>query len=738
MPAPLDKARRYGIVPVAALSDALRPSPPVEGGRAARVPAHMSSPHPQRRDATPRDAQLPAPQAPGNSGAPRVGLVGLGGDEAALARAALAQEGCTAESCADAEGLLARLRAGAFDLALADLDALAIGPAEFIRRVKRAAPQTPVLVLSRDGAAAAPVEALRAGAYDYLQKPVRPDELRARLRHALASRRLGLSVRQRSLQLAFVSQLSRAFGASLHLREVLRTAVGDLRALADFDLALALTHNTTDEAALVHPLTPEAEALWPPDTELPLDACVLGQHFDGTRPRLVAGCEPLPADLARLRDAGFTSLLLLPLAQRGQLIAVIVLASRSPGRFDGCDLGLLQHVGEHLASAVVNSRLYEHLKTLSAQLEDTVRERTREALEVKRHLESLLEAAGDAIITVDLSRRITSWNQGARQILGHSRDEVAGTLITLLASGEGAATQLATILDAALDGKVASNVETQWLRRDRKEVSLSLTVSPIPGTAQPLAGVLVIARDITERKRLQDELFHSEKLASIGQLAAGVAHQINNPLGAISGRAQMLLRLSGPPHQDFLRDQLAKIQADCARIAETINELLGFARKTETAKRHTDLNAVLDETLEMIRHGLTRPNIRIERRYGERLPPLLASANHLRQLFANLMTNALDAMPVGGTLTLATRCLPPTPERPEKLLEVAVTDTGVGIPPDDLARIFEPFYTTKPPGQGTGLGLAVARRIVDFHNARIDVASTPGAGTTFTVQFPLP
>ncbi len=695
------------------------------------------SPHPKRTHATPRDEQPPAPQALGHAGAPRVGLVGLAGEEAAKARAALAQEGCAVEACADADGLLARLREGAFDLTLADVDSLGVGPGEFIRRVKRAAPQTTVFVLSRDGAAAAPVEALRAGAYDYFQKPLRADELRARLRHALASRRLGLSVRQRSLQLAFVSQLSRAFGASLDLREVLHTAVGDLRALADFDLALAVTRNAAEDAALIHPLTPEAEALWPPGAEAPLASCALAQVGDGTRPRLVAGDGPLPADLARLRDAGYPSLLLLPLAPRGGLIGVVVLASRRPGGFDASDLGLLQHIGEHLASAVVNARLYEHLKTLSAQLEDTVRERTREALEVKRHLESLLEAAGDAIITVDLGRRITSWNQGARQILGHARDDVGGTDITLLASGEGAATQLATILDAALEGRVASNVETQWLRRDRKEVSVSLTVSPIPGTAAPvagnglpLAGVLVIARDTTDRKRLQDELFHSEKLASIGQLAAGVAHQINNPLGAISGRAQMLLRLSGPPHEDFLRDQLAKIRADCARIAETINELLGFARKTETVKRHTDLNAVLDETLEMVRHGLTRPDVRVERRYGERLPPLLASANHLRQLFANLMTNALDAMPAGGTLTLASRCLPPTAERPERLVEVAVTDTGVGIPPDDLARIFEPFYTTKPPGQGTGLGLAVARRIVDFHNGRIDVASRGKSPTT--------
>jgi signal transduction histidine kinase len=179
------------------------------------------------------------------------------------------------------------------------------------------------------------------------------------------------------------------------------------------------------------------------------------------------------------------------------------------------------------------------------------------------------------------------------------------------------------------------------------------------------------------------------------------------------------------------------MRADCARIADTVNDLLGFARKTETVKQPTDLIAVLEETLEMVTHGLPAASIRIKRRYAERLPPLLASPNHLRQLFANLVTNAFDAMPDGGTLTIATRLIPPAADRPEKLLEVSIADTGVGIDPEDIPRIFEPFFTTKPPGQGTGLGLAVAHRIAQLHNAHISVASDPGSGTTFNIHFPV-
>jgi PAS domain S-box-containing protein len=398
---------------------------------------------------------------------------------------------------------------------------------------------------------------------------------------------------------------------------------------------------------------------------------------------------------------------------------------------------VLQHVGGHLASAVENAQLYEQLKVLSSQLEETVAERSREVFEVKRYLENLVETAGDAIITADLEGHITGWNKGAQEILGYSKEELRGKSILVLASGEGSREQVGAIVARARNGETTSNVETGWLRKDRKEATVSLTVSPIADSSAEIVGILTIARDITERKKLQEELFHSEKLASIGQLAAGVAHQINNPLGAISGRAQMLLRLPGPLDEPFLKEQLGKIQADCARITETVSDLLGFARKTETVKQYTDVNTVLEETLEMVKHEMIAHKARIERAYSENLPPIVASSNHLRQLFANIMTNAFDAMRGGGTLNVLTTFRPATAEHNEQVVEVAFADTGVGIPQEELSRIFEPFYTTKPPGEGTGLGLAVAKRIVDFHNGRIDVESTVGVGTTFTIQFPV-
>lgn len=666
-------------------------------------------------------------------------LAGLNGQELGDVRAVLEGEGCEVLVVSDALAALEAVQGDAYDLVLVDLDSVGMQGAELVGRLKSVAPQTMVMPLSSRGSAEPAIEAMRAGAYDYFRKPVPLEELRHRVQRALENKRQGEMVRRRTLQLAFVNEISNAISASLDLRQVLQTAAAAVRALIEFDLAAAVLRSASEEAVTIHPLTPEAEALWESCQTGALRGSVLARAAERTTPETidVDDAGPLPRELAILAREGYRSLVLLPLVSKGRVIGAFVLASRRLRAFAATHAEVLQHVEGHLASAVDNAQLYEQLKTLSSQLEETVRERSREVFEVKQYLENLVETAGDAVVTVGREGRITSWNRSAEQILGYRKDQALGSELTNLASGQGARDQLSGILQGALQGRTSSNVESTWVRRDRKEVVVSLTVSPITSAPREVVGVLVIARDITERKKLQEELFHSEKLASIGQLAAGVAHQINNPLGAISGRTQMLLRLDGPVEQEFLLEQLEKIRADSARIAETVNDLLGFARKTETAKQYTDVNLVLDETIDMVKQEVIARKIRIVRNYTENLPPIIASENHLRQLFANLMTNAFDAMRGGGALKLITALRPATAEREEEVLEVVFEDQGVGIPEGDLPRIFEPFFTTKPAGEGTGLGLAVAKRIVDFHNGRIEVDSKLGVGTRFTIQFPV-
>ena len=682
-----------------------------------------------------------------------VALVGVDGDLDAVLRAILADEGCDVVALRDTEDLLGRAEEGALDLVLVDVDSLAAEPGPLTAEIKKVAPRTMVMPLSAASSAGTAIEAMRAGAYDFFQKPVAEEELRHRVHRALENKRLGQAMRRRSLQLAFVNDISNAISASLDLTQVLQTAATAVRQLVDFDLAAIALRVAAEPSLTVYPLSPDAEMLWGNAAELPAEGNVLADVLADGEARLYADSEAdgPPAGLEAVAGQGVRSLLLLPLVSKGRSIGALLLGSRQSGVFAESHLEVLGQVGGHLASAVENAQLYEQLKTLSSQLEETVAERSREVFEVKQYLENLVETAGDAVIAADVAGHITSWNRAAEETLGYTKGEVLGKPLVMLASGEGARDQLAGILERARGGKVASNVETSWQRKDHKEATVTLTVSPIIAlrpaldgagesggdSGQQTVGLLTIARDITERKKLQEELFHSEKLASIGQLAAGVAHQVNNPLGAISGRAQMLLRLPGPFDEEFLKEQLSKIKADCSRITETVNDLLGFARKTETVKQYTDLNTIVEETLEMVKHEIIAHKVRIERRLSGNLPPVVASANHLRQLMANLMTNAFDAMDHGGTLGIQSIYRPASGGRREAVIEITFADSGCGIREEELPRIFEPFYTTKPAGEGTGLGLAVAKRIVDFHSGSIDVQSTVGVGTTFTIQFPV-
>ncbi|MFP4058749.1 MAG: ATP-binding protein [Candidatus Brocadiia bacterium] len=685
-----------------------------------------------------RGAALSGQPLPPEGDRQRVALVGI--DEALrdTLRPILKDGQCEVLSPPDRAALLELAQENTLDLVLVDLDALGAEPGPLTRDIKSVAPQTMVMPVSSQASAEGPIEAMRAGAYDFFKKPCSDEELRRRVHRALENKRLGQQIKRRTLQLAFVNEISNAISASLDLRQVLQTAAAAVRTLIDFDLAAAALQSASAPTATLFPLTPDAETLWEEQAALDVAGTPVAEALEDSRPRLFAdlGTRGPLAALEPLREGGFRSLIVLPLVSKGRPIGAFLLASRRPSAFSDAHVQVLQHVGGHLASAVENAQLYEQLKTLSSQLEETVAERTREVFDVKTYLENLVETAGDAILTLDLEGHIESWNKSAQEILGYTKEQARGRSVLELASGEGAKDQLATTIQRAAEGRITTNMETPWQRRDRKEVTVSLTVSPIRGGEDEIGGILTVARDITERRKLQEELFHSEKLASIGQLAAGVAHQINNPLGAISGRAQMLLRLPWPLDGEFLKEQIRKVQADCARITETVNDLLGFARKTETVKQYTDVNTVLDETLDMVKHEVIANKIRIERRYADNLPPVVASANHLRQLFANLMTNAFDAMEGGGALRVTTTFRPATGPQREQVVEIAVADTGGGIAEEELSRIFEPFYTTKPAGEGTGLGLAVAKRIVDFHNGHIEVESTVGKGTTFTIQFP--
>ncbi|MCS7177882.1 MAG: cache domain-containing protein [Anaerolineae bacterium] len=228
--------------------------------------------------------------------------------------------------------------------------------------------------------------------------------------------------------------------------------------------------------------------------------------------------------------------------------------------------------------------------------------------------------------------------------------------------------------------------------------------------------------------RTQQELLHKEKLASMGQLAAGVAHELNNPLGTIMLFADALHRELPPddPH----RSDLEMILKEANRAKKIVADLLNFARQQEVLAQETDLHTLLDQSVESVRHQPTFAGVEIIRCYDPRVRIIQADPAQLQQVFVNLLNNAAEAIEGPGTITIATRCL-------NGQVEISITDTGCGIPEEHMDKLFTPFFTTKPPGKGTGLGLSIVYGIVKMHRGQITVQSQVGKGTTFTLTLPV-
>jgi PAS domain S-box-containing protein len=377
------------------------------------------------------------------------------------------------------------------------------------------------------------------------------------------------------------------------------------------------------------------------------------------------------------------------------------------------DVELLVTIADYVAIAIDNARLYHSLEQKAAQIE-----------RLKDFSENIVESLNVGVLAVDLEGRIESWNTQLEKIFGVTRADAVGR-------------RLEEVLPAELVAEIAAregveHVSGVYKLRLRgaggRPFVVNVSIAPLVGKTGERLGRLILVDDTTQRVRLEEQLMQSEKLTSLGLLAAGVAHEVNTPLAVISNYTQMLARQLPP--DDPRHKLIEKIVKQTFRASEIVNNLLNFSRTGAAEFSEVNLNAVIEETLSLVAHPLRTARISVIKSLSEELPPVLGSTNRLQQVFLNLFMNARDAMPNGGMVEVRTSAN-------NGNVEVEITDTGQGIPREDLNRIFDPFFTTKASSRGTGLGLSVSYGIIKEHAGKIDVRSTLGKGTSFHLEFPV-
>jgi len=406
-------------------------------------------------------------------------------------------------------------------------------------------------------------------------------------------------------------------------------------------------------------------------------------------------------------DGPARGIAVVPVQRGGETIGALELVSRAPRDFTDEELARVGMMTDMLSVALANAELVESLR------------------QAEWRFRTLFRTAPDVVLTVGPGGRVREANDLVQDVTGFAPAEVAGRRLSDLVAPEDRAT-----LDEAL-GRVAAGapvrLEVRVVRADGELRVLELAASRLPEGDPPL--VLLIGRDTTAERDMRARLVETERLAAVGELVAGVAHEVNNPLASISAYAQLLLRDAAlDPAQ---RDSVEVIKGEALRASQVVRDLLSFARRSTPQREPVLLNQLVERTLRLRNYQLAATGITAELELAPDLPAVLGDARQLQQVVLNLITNSIQAMaPLrGGTLRVVTRAA-------DGDVVLEVSDTGRGIPAAARARVFEPFFTTKGEGEGTGLGLSVSYGIVAAHGGSIVLARTSASGTTFAVTLP--
>jgi len=537
--------------------------------------------------------------------------------------------------------------------------------------------------------------------------------------------------RRRAGELAALLATSRLITARLDLASVLDRISRSVTTLTG-STGCGIGLLTEDGSALVHAAAHGFKSEQWRGLRLPVGEGIIGRCAATRLPILVDDVRVDPRSARRDVDEqeGIRSMLCVPMTVGGNLLGVIAACSTHPAVFAPHHQRVLEAFAEQAGIAIHNAHLH-------AELEARVKERTRQLDEEKRFVEVVLEALPLGVFVLDDALTVVRANPAGTDVLRDAR--VTRRPFGALFPADKAAAIEGFLRAAMRDGSVRTIEDEMAIAGSARVLRLTAAAlaaaDPHRDVPWPSHNLVVLVEDVTRAKRIERQMLMTERLTTAGRLAAGVAHELNNPLATIAGCAEALRERTRDAKLDDieeladLKSYLATIEEEAYRCKEITGTLLQFVREPGSRREPTDVNVLVARCVELLAHQTRFAASAVATELDLDVHEISVNEGQLRQVILGLAANALEAMDGRGRLTISTHLV-----GEDVVIEFA--DEGPGIAPDVLPHIFDPFFTTKPPGQGTGLGLAIAQGIVADHAGRIDVSTKPGAGAVFRVALP--
>ena len=632
----------------------------------------------------------------------------------------------------DAPSALRLLHKQACDLVLLDVELPEVDGLALCRllRAQPALTQLPLVVFSADDSEGSKVEAFTAGADDYIVKPSTPGELVSRVNSHLNYAQRESELIGNNRELSFLADLGRGLLRTIVPEQVASRVAGAIyEGTNASQTACAINNNGHGLAVCVF------------DREGSAGSSAL-LNMDRLEKWLASTRSKAPARLTNnreflLRDAEHETEYLVPIRSGEKLFGAMVVAFALAEDCTEEECRLINAAAQQAALAANISTLYLGARESAATLAREVDRRTAESEMQQRFTEAIIDTLPISLYAIDRDYQIVAWNRN-RELgeLGLPRGEALGRNIF-----EVLTKQSRELLEREFS-RVFATGEIHRIEQESITESGETNhwlISKIPMRADEndeVSHVITVGENITSRVRAHRAVARADKLAAVGRLAAGVVHEINNPLATIAACAESLEKrieegaFSDSPDAEDLREYLGLIRDEAFRCKSITNGLLDFSRLRAGQRVPVDMTEIIKATARLVTHQQRGDDIQIVIEAAADLPSVSGDVGQLQQAVIALATNAIDAMPDGGTLTL--RAI-----RSKSRILVQVLDTGIGIAPENMTRIFDPFFTTKDVGHGTGLGLAVCYGILSDHGGRLDVRSTLGKGTTFTITLPI-